>query len=79
MDRLAPDAVDEVVTVAGIPLAWTRCSWLWFVLKHEIHHKAQLAYFLRMLGFEPPFFALALPPGVRRDREVHLEPRTPAV
>jgi uncharacterized damage-inducible protein DinB len=39
-----------------LPLRW----WLWFVLEHEIHHKAQLALYLRQLGKVPPFFAMVL-------------------
>jgi uncharacterized damage-inducible protein DinB len=44
-------------------------SWLWFVLEHEIHHKAQLAEYLRALGRVPPYFAMVMPPGVRPDIE----------
>jgi uncharacterized damage-inducible protein DinB len=42
-------------------------SWLWFVLEHEIHHKAQLAEYLRAMGHVPPYFALPLPGGARPD------------
>ena len=46
-----------------LPLRW----WLWFILEHEIHHKAQLALYLRQLGKVPPFFAMVLPdrPDIR--------------
>jgi uncharacterized damage-inducible protein DinB len=44
-------------------------SWLWFVLEHEVHHKAQLAEYLRTLGRVPPYFAIVMPPGVRPDIE----------
>src|SRR2546425_12783504 len=49
-----------------MPLRW----WLWFVLEHEIHHKAQLALYLREMGKVPPFFALPLPDLVRTFRSV---------
>ncbi len=48
---------------ARYPLRW----WLWFVLEHEIHHKAQLAVYLRQMGKVAPFFANPLPPGERPD------------
>jgi uncharacterized damage-inducible protein DinB len=37
------------------------------VKEHEIHHKGQLAVYLRQFGVVPPFFAQAFPPGVRPD------------
>ena len=40
---------------------------LWYVVEHEVHHKGQLALYLREIGVVPPFFALAFPPGVRPD------------
>lgn len=57
----------EFVRVPGIPVAWSLRSWLWYVLEHEVHHKAQLALYLRQIGIVPPFFAFVLPPGVRPD------------
>lgn len=45
------------------PLRW----WLWFVLEHEIHHKAQLAVYVRQMGYTPPFYALPMPLGARPD------------
>ena len=48
---------------ADYPLRW----WLWFVLEHEIHHKAQLAVYLRQMGKVAPFFANPLPLGERPD------------
>lgn len=48
---------------AQYPLRW----WLWFVLEHEIHHKAQLAVYLRQMGQVAPFFANPLPLGERPD------------
>ena len=37
------------------------------VLEHEIHHKAQLAVYVRMMGLVAPFYAMPMPPGARPD------------
>lgn len=44
--------------------------WLWLQVEHEVHHKAQIAVYLRQMGKTPPFFAAALEPGVRPDVEM---------
>jgi len=64
------DALDRVIGPphAGGIQASLR-SWLWFVLEHEVHHKAQLAEYLRALGRVPPYFAMVLPAGMRPDIE----------
>ena len=64
------DALDRVISPphAGGIQASLR-SWLWFVLEHEIHHKAQLAEYLRALGRVPPYFAMVMPAGMRPDIE----------
>jgi uncharacterized damage-inducible protein DinB len=70
-DRLTDGMLDEIMRVpsaaAELPLRW----WLWFVLEREIHHKAQLALYMRQLGKIPPFFAILLPdrPDIRIRRE----------
>ncbi|NJD09835.1 MAG: DinB family protein [Gemmatimonadetes bacterium] len=46
-----------------MPLRW----WLWLMLEHEVHHKAQLAVYFRLLNKVPPYFAAPLPPGDRPD------------
>lgn len=51
----------------GSPLEWSLRSWLWYLVEHEVHHKAQLAEYLRQLGIVPPFFALVVPDGQRPD------------
>lgn len=53
----------------GLPLRW----WLWFILEHEIHHKAQLAVYLRQMGRVAPYFAFPFPPGERPDFAVRAE------
>jgi len=47
----------------GVTMRW----WLWFILEHEIHHKAQAAVYLRQMGFIAPFYAMPLPIGARPD------------
>lgn len=58
---------DLVPPIGGATVTWSLRSWLWYVLEHEIHHKAQLAEYIRQLGGLPPFFALPLPAGDRPD------------
>ena len=59
-DMLTDANLDEVKQVPNIPMELPLRWWLWFVLEHEIHHKAQLALYLRQLGKVPPFFAMVL-------------------
>ncbi|MFC1662500.1 DinB family protein, partial [Gemmatimonadota bacterium] len=54
---------------AEYPLRW----WLWSVLEHEIHHKAQLAIYLRQMGKVAPYFADPLPLGERPDIQLRDE------
>lgn len=60
----------NAVVQFGAPLEWSLRSWLWHVLEHEIHHKAQLAEYMRQMGVVPPFFAFVLPGGQRPDIEI---------
>ncbi len=43
--------------------------WLWLLVEHEVHHKAQVAVYLRQMGKTPPYFAAPLEKGVRPDWE----------
>ena len=43
--------------------------WLWLLVEHEVHHKAQIAVYLRQMGMTPPFFAVPLENGARPDIE----------
>lgn len=54
---------------ADLPLRW----WLWFILEHEVHHKAQLSVYCRQMGKTAPFFASPLPPGERPDMRISAE------
>jgi uncharacterized damage-inducible protein DinB len=67
LDHLDPARLDERVQVPEVSVDWTLRGWLWYLVEHEVHHKAQLALYLRLVGVIPPFFALAFPPGVRPD------------
>ncbi|MBI4466581.1 MAG: DinB family protein [Acidobacteria bacterium] len=67
LGRLEAARLDAAVAVPNVPVAWPLRSWLWYLIEHEIHHKAQLAVYLRQIGLTPPFFAFVLPPGVRPD------------
>lgn len=67
LGRIEAARLDAAVTVPRVPVAWPLRSWLWYLVEHEIHHKAQLAVYLRQIGLTPPFFAFVLPPGVRPD------------
>lgn len=67
LDGLTPERLGEIFKVPDVPVDWPLRGWLWYLLEHELHHKAQLAVYLRQLGVVPPFFALAFPPGVRPD------------
>lgn len=60
-------ALKEYVSVPQIPMPWTLRDWLWYMVEHEVHHKAQVALYLRHLGITPPFFALAFPNKHRPD------------
>lgn len=65
---LTPERLTAIVPpILGAPIEWPLRSWLWYVLEHEIHHKAQLAEYLRQLGIIPPFFAMVMPGGQRPD------------
>jgi uncharacterized damage-inducible protein DinB len=66
---LTLEQLDAVVQF-GAPLEWSLRSWLWHVLEHEIHHKAQLAEYMRQMGVLPPFFAFVLSRGQRPDIEI---------
>ena len=56
---LTSDQLTAIVPpMFGSPLEWSLRSWLWYVLEHEVHHKAQLAEYMRQIGIVPPFFCV---------------------
>lgn len=59
---------DPVGQGAGQPTRTLRW-WLWLLVEHEVHHKAQISVYLRQMGKTPPYFAEALENGARPDIE----------
>ena len=70
LDALTDTALGETRDAPHAPQPLTLRWWLWFLLEHEIHHKAQAAVYLRMLGREAPFYAAPMPLGTRPDVDV---------
>jgi uncharacterized damage-inducible protein DinB len=67
LSTLNPDQLVEIIQVVSVPVQWSLRSWLWYLLEHELHHKAQLSLYLRQIGITPPFFAFVFPAGMRPD------------
>ena len=59
--------LDRIVTVPHAPPGLSLRWWLWFLVEHEIHHKAQLGLYVRQLGKTAPFYAYPYPLGERPD------------
>ncbi len=70
LDELDEARLDEQVNLGGGEPAQTQRWWLWLLVQHEVHHKAQIAVYLRQMGKTPPYFAAALEGGVRPDVEM---------
>jgi len=68
LEKLEPVALDTPVSIPNIPVQNSVRDWLWYLVEHEVHHKAQLAVFMRQLGVEPPFFAFVFPNRFRPDQ-----------
>lgn len=69
LSALDPEDLGRVWDVPGAPMPLSLRSWLWFVVEHEIHHKAQLSTYLRRMGLVAPFYAMPLPLGERPDHQ----------
>lgn len=70
LGRLDEMRLDEPVDLGqGRPIQTLRW-WLWLLVEHEVHHKAQVAVYLREMGKTPPYFAAALENGARPDIEM---------
>ena len=69
LDAWDDAALQEEVTPPNLQVSWTVRGWFDFVLEHEIHHRAQTALYLRLLGMTPPFYAAVLDGGGRPDIE----------
>lgn len=70
LDELDEEGLNrEVILGEGEPPR-TQRWWLWLLVEHEVHHKAQIAVYLRQMGKTPPFFAAPLDGGARPDWEL---------
>ena len=70
LSELNTGRLDEIVDLGeGRPLQTLRW-WLWLLVEHEVHHKAQIAVYFRQMGKTPPYFAAPLEDGARPDVEV---------
>ena len=67
LDALDAARLNMIVSVPDVSVEWPLRSWLWYMVEHEIHHKAQLSVYMRQVDMTPPFFAFVLPSGVRPD------------
>ncbi len=70
LDELHEGRLDELVKLPSGEGAQTLRWWLWLLVGHEVHHKAQIAVYLRQMGKTPPYFAAALEGGARPDVEM---------
>ena len=67
LDELDGARLDEPVDWGRGEPAQTHRWWLWLLVEHEVHHKAQIGVYLRQMGKTPPYFAAALEGGARPD------------
>jgi len=73
LQALSPLDLDKPTPAPKGPTAFPLRWWLWLVLEHEVHHKAQLSVYMRLLNKVPPYFASPLPPGDRPDIRIRAE------
>lgn len=53
LSKMSATALDRKVKIeqnGKVPVSWL----LWHVIEHEVHHRAQIIVYLRLLGLEPP-------------------------
>ena len=65
-----PGRLDDRLDLGERQPSQTLRWWLWLLVEHEVHHKAQIAVYLRQMGKTPPYFAAALENGARPDVEM---------
>lgn len=70
LDELEAGQLNQPVTLSAGEPSQTRRWWLWLLVEHEVHHKAQIAVYLRQMGKTPPYFAAPLDGGARPDVEM---------
>jgi uncharacterized damage-inducible protein DinB len=70
LDELDEGRLDEEVSPPSGGPGQTLRWYLWLLVEHEVHHKAQIAVYLRQMGRTPPYFAAPLEGGARPDVEM---------
>jgi len=70
LKALGTERLDEVVDLGEGKPRQTLRWWLWLLVEHEVHHKAQIAAYIRQMGRTPPYFAAPLENGARPDIEM---------
>lgn len=69
LDKMTEDDLNRIVEIPYNPTKYSVRHWLYYILEHLLHHKAQISVFLRQLDITPPFFAYAFPNNFRPDIE----------
>jgi uncharacterized damage-inducible protein DinB len=67
LEALDAARLDSVPQVPNVPIPWSLRMWLWYVVEHEVHHKSQLALYMRQVGIKSPFLAFVFPGAFRPD------------
>jgi len=70
LDELGEGRLAAQVTLPSGGPGQTLRWFLWLLVEHEVHHKAQIAVYLRQMGRTPPYFAAPLEGGARPDVEM---------
>jgi uncharacterized damage-inducible protein DinB len=65
LEKLDAAKRDSIPQVPNVPVPWTLRSWLWYLIEHVVHHKAQLELYMREVRLKPPFFAFVFAGGFR--------------
>ena len=70
LGELDAEQLNEPVNLPSGEPGQTQRWLLWLMVQHEVHHKAQIAVYLRQMGRTPPYFAAPLEGGARPDVEM---------
>ncbi len=69
IEKMTEDDLNRTVEIPYNPTRYSVRHWLFYILEHLVHHKAQISVFLRQMDITPPFFAYAFPNNFRPDIE----------
>jgi uncharacterized damage-inducible protein DinB len=69
LNRMTEEDLNRTVEIPFNPTRYSVRHWLYYMLEHLVHHKAQISIFLRQLEITPPFFAYEFPNNFRPDIE----------